>query len=51
MNMDSPAAYFHWGFVLISVPNLIVIGLMVLVFILAVLLPMPGDRPRGGPRR
>lgn len=51
MNMDSPAPYIHWGFVLISVPNLIVIGVMILVFILAVLLPMPGHRRRGGPRR
>ncbi len=42
--MNGPAHYFHWGFVLISVANLIVIGLMVLVFVLAVLLPFPGSK-------
>jgi len=43
--MNGPAHYFHWGFILISAANLIVIALMVLVFILAVVLPMPR---RGG---
>jgi len=36
----------HWGVVQISVPNLIVIGLMVLVFVLAVLVPFPKGRGR-----
>jgi hypothetical protein len=44
--MDSPAAYFDWGFVHISVPNLIVIGVMVLIFILALVAPFPGHRRR-----
>lgn len=34
--------YFDWGFIHISVANLIVIALMVVVFVLAVLLPFPG---------
>ncbi len=42
--MNGSAHYFHWGFILISVANLIVIGLMVLVFVLAVLLPFPGSK-------
>jgi hypothetical protein len=42
--MNAPAHYFHAGFILISVANLIVIVLMVLVFVLAVLLPFPGGR-------
>jgi hypothetical protein len=42
--MNAPAHYFHAGFILISVANLIVILLMVLVFVLAVLLPFPGGR-------
>ncbi len=42
--MNAPAHYFHAGFILISVANLIVIALMVLVFILAVVLPFPGGR-------
>lgn len=54
MNLDAPAHYIHWGLVLISVPNLIVIGLMIAVFLLALVVPMPGHGRRGrpsGPRR
>lgn len=36
--------YVHWGVVQISLTNLIVIGLMLLLFILAILLPFPGTR-------
>ena len=39
--MDSPASYFHWGFILISVPNLLVIGGMIVVFAIALLAPFP----------
>jgi hypothetical protein len=42
--MNEPAHYFHWGFILISTANLIVIGLMILVFVAAILLPFPGGR-------
>lgn len=41
--MSGPAQYLHWGFILISVANLIVIGLLILVFVLAVLLRRPGE--------
>lgn len=40
--MDQPAGYLHWGFILISWPNLIVIGLMVVLFAVALILPFPG---------
>jgi hypothetical protein len=40
--MDAPAPYFHWGFIQISLPNLVVIGVMLLLFALALLLPFPG---------
>jgi hypothetical protein len=40
--MDQPAGYLHWGFILISWPNLLVIGLMVALFALALILPFPG---------
>jgi hypothetical protein len=40
--MDAPAPYFHWGFVQISLPNLVVIGVMLLLFVLALVLPFPG---------
>jgi hypothetical protein len=44
--MDEPATYLHWGVVQISIANLAVIGLMLLVFVLALLLPFPGGRRR-----
>ncbi len=39
--MDTPATYVHWLFIDISVPNLLLIGLMLVVFAMAVLLPFP----------
>jgi hypothetical protein len=39
--MDSPATYLHWGFILISVPNLLVIGLMLVLFAVALVAPFP----------
>jgi hypothetical protein len=39
--MDSPANYFHWGFILISMPNLLVIGGMVVLFAIALVVPFP----------
>jgi hypothetical protein len=44
--MDQPGSYLQWGFIQISVANLIVIGLMLLVFVVALFLPFPGRRPR-----
>jgi hypothetical protein len=40
-DMDSPASYFNWGFVSISLPNLALMGLMLLIFASAVVLPFP----------
>jgi hypothetical protein len=40
--------YLHWGVISISLTNAIIIGLMVLVFLLALVLPFPGGRERGG---
>jgi hypothetical protein len=52
--MDAPAPYFHWGFIQISLPNLVVIGVMLLLFALALVLPFPGhadaNDPDGDPR-
>ena len=42
--MDAPATYFTWGWLSVSVPNLMVIVLMVLLFVLAIVLPFPKDR-------
>lgn len=40
--MNEPAPYFQWGFILISLPNLVLIGVMVLIFIVALIAPFPG---------
>lgn len=45
VDLGGPGHYVHWGFIQISWGNLIVIGLMVIVFILAIALPFPH---RGG---
>jgi hypothetical protein len=42
--MDGTGIYLEWGVLQISLANLIVVGLMVVVFILALLLPFPGRR-------
>jgi hypothetical protein len=42
--MDAPADYLHWGFILISVPNLVVIGGMIVLFAIALVLPFPGEQ-------
>jgi hypothetical protein len=39
--MDTPTTYVHWGFILISVPNLLVIGGMVVLFAIALFAPFP----------
>jgi hypothetical protein len=44
--MDQPGYYLHWGVVEISLANLVVIGLMLVIFILALILPFPGRRRR-----
>ena len=48
VNLNGPGRYVHWGFIQISVANLVVIALMVIVFVLAILLPFP--KRKGGPQ-
>ncbi|HVB09736.1 MAG TPA: hypothetical protein VNM16_05145 [Bacillota bacterium] len=38
------AHYVHYGILLISVPNLVVIGLMIAAFVLAVALRLPRSK-------
>jgi hypothetical protein len=45
INLNGPGHYVHWGFIQLSVANLVLIGLMVLVFIAAILIPF---RRHGG---
>jgi ABC-type proline/glycine betaine transport system permease subunit len=45
INLNGSGHYVHWGFIQISVANLVLIGLMVAVFIAVILLPF---RRHGG---
>jgi hypothetical protein len=40
--MDTPATYVQLGFLVISIPNLIVIVGMVVLFVAALVAPFPG---------
>lgn len=39
VDLSGPGRYVHWGFIQISVANLILVGLMLLVFAAAILIP------------
>ena len=41
--MDQPATYLNWGFILISVPNLLVIIGMIVLFAVALVVPFPHE--------
>jgi hypothetical protein len=40
-DLNDPAHYVHWHFFQMSVPNVVVIVLMILVFVAAILVPFP----------
>lgn len=44
MVTDPAGRYVHWGVLLISMTNLLVIVAMVILFVLALVLPFPGTR-------
>lgn len=46
INLHHVPTFLHWGVIQISAANLIVIGSMVILFLLAVLLPFPKGRRR-----
>ena len=46
VDLNGPGHYLHWGVIQLSVANLVVIGIMVVVFVLAVVLPFPKGRGR-----
>jgi hypothetical protein len=46
INLGHPASYVHSGWFELSVPNLVVIILMLIVFAAAIALPFPGSRRR-----
>jgi hypothetical protein len=43
--MDAPANYIQVGFLLISVPNALLIIGMIIIFIAALFAPFPGHHP------
>jgi hypothetical protein len=49
-NLNNPAHVVHWHFFQMSVSNVVVIGVMLIVFAIAILLPFPGAARRRGSR-
>ena len=41
ISLNGPAKYLNWGFISISVPNVIMISLIIVLFILALVIPFP----------
>ncbi|MGZ4506592.1 MAG: hypothetical protein ACXVX8_05650 [Blastococcus sp.] len=39
---ETAGRYVHWGVIQISVTNLVIVGIMLLLFVLALVLPFPG---------
>lgn len=48
VDLNNPGHYVHWGFIQLSVANLVLIALMVIVFVAAILIPF--TRHQGGDR-
>lgn len=46
VDLNHNGHYLHWGVIQISVANLVVIGIMIVLFILALVLPFPRGRER-----
>ena len=42
VGLNGTGYYIHWGFIQLSLANLLVIVLMAIVFFLALFLPFPG---------
>ncbi len=50
-NLNHPARVLEWHFIKLSLANVVVIGVMLLVFALAIILPFPGAKRRREQRR
>ncbi len=50
-NLNHPAHTVNWHFIHLSVANVVVIGVMLVVFALAIILPFPGAAGRAAARR
>lgn len=51
LNLNHPAHTVDWHFIHLSVSNVVVIGVMLAVFVLAIVLPFPGAARRANARR
>jgi hypothetical protein len=51
LNLNHPAHTVDWHFIHLSVSNVVVIGVMLAVFALAIVLPFPGAARRANARR
>jgi len=51
LDLNHPAHVVEWQFIKLSVANVVVIGLMLVVFVLAIALPFPGATARRAARR
>jgi hypothetical protein len=47
VDLSAPGHYVHWGFIQLSLANLVLILVMVVVFLAAILLPFRGGQRRG----
>ncbi len=47
ISLDGPAKFITFGFISVSVPNLIMIGLIIVFFILALVIPFPTHKSDG----
>ena len=50
-DLNHPAHVVHWHFIKLPLANVIVIGLMLVAFALAIALPFPGAARRAAARR
>ena len=48
VNLNHPAHFIHAGFFQMSVPNLVAIIVMLVLFVIVIVAPFPGHRRGGG---
>ncbi|GAA2003517.1 hypothetical protein [Catenulispora subtropica] len=48
VNLSGQGHYLHWGFVQVSVANVVVIAAIAVAFVVALFVPFPGSKGRDG---
>lgn len=46
VDLNHQPTYVHWNFIDLSLPNVIVIVLMIVLFVVALFVPFPGSHKR-----